>query len=174
LCRPGLPVILQLMGRPLRLASLGLLLLFPLPTSVHAAGPEIVRVFTGWHDAASFERMAEYFDGKEHTGGITMLRSQPGARAGFYWLVRLKNRGTPLAGTKFELQVITPTSPEAKTFTFSADIPAGSSLYQLGLTGVDWPSAKARPAAWQLRLLGADGKTLITKESFLWELPRKP
>ena len=161
------------MGRPLRLCLLGLLLLLSLPASVRAAGPEIVRVFTGWRDAASFQRVSEYLDGKENTGGLIVLRSQPGARAGFYWLVRLKNDGAPLAGAKFELQVVTPTSPEAKTFTFPADVPAGSPLYQLGLTGADWPGAKARPAAWQLRLLAADGKTLIAKESFLWELPGK-
>jgi hypothetical protein len=168
-----LPVILQYMGRPLRLSSLGLLLFFSLPASVRAAGPEIVRVFTGWRDAASFQRVTEYLDGRENTGGIIVLRSQPGARAGFYWLVRIKN-DAPLAGARFELQVVTPTSPEAKTFTFPVDVPVGSPLYQLGLTGADWPEAKARPAAWQLRLLAADGKTLIAKESFLWELPGKP
>ena len=161
------------MGRSLRLSSFGLLLLLFLSASVRAAGPEIVRVFTGWRDAASFQRVSEYLSGKENTGGIIVLRSQPGARAGFYWLVRIKN-DAPLAGAKFELQVVTPTSPEAKTFTFPADVPAGSLLYQLGLTGADWPGAKARPAAWQLRLLAADGKTLIAKESFLWELPGKP
>ena len=161
------------MGRPWRLSSLGLLLLLFLPASVRAAGPEIVRVFTGWRDAASFQRVSEYLDGKENTGGIIVLRSQPGARAGFYWLVRLKNGGEPLAGAKFELQVITPTSPEAKTFTFSADVPAGSPLYQLGLTGADWPGAKARPVAWRLRLLAADGQAVVAKESFLWEMPTK-
>ncbi len=161
------------MGRPLRLFSLGLLLLFSLPASVRAAGPEIVRVFTGWRDAASFQRVTEYLDGRENTGGIIVLRSQPGARAGFYWLVRLKNDDAPLAGAKLELQVVTPTSPEAKTFTFPADVPVGSPIYQLGLTGADWPDTKARPAAWQLRLLATDGKTLIAKESFLWELPGK-
>jgi hypothetical protein len=169
-----LTVILQRMGRPLRLSSFGLLLLLFLPASVRATGPEIVRVFTGWRDAASFQRVTEYLGGKENTGGIIVLRTQPGARAGFYWLVRLKNDGAPLAGARFELQVVTPTSPEAKTFTFPADVPVGSPLYQLGLTGIDWPDAKARPAAWQLRLLAADGKTLIAKESFLWELPGKP
>ena len=162
------------MGLPRRLSSLCLLLLFLPPASVQAAGLEIVRVFTGWRDAASFQRVPEYLDGRENTGGILVLRSQPGSRAGFYWFVRLKNDGAPLAGAKFELQVITPTSPEAKTFTFPADVTAGSPLYQLGLTGTDWPGAKARPAAWRLRLLAADGKTLIAKESFLWELPGKP
>jgi hypothetical protein len=150
-----------------------LLLALALPASAQAADLEIVRVFTGWRDAASFQRVSEYLDGREHTGGIVMLRSQPGERAGYYWLVRLKNRGASLPGTKFVLQVITPAAPEPKTFTFSADIPAGSPLYQLGLTGADWPGTKARPVAWHLQLLAPDGRTLLAKESFLWESPGK-
>lgn len=150
-----------------------LCLLLALPASAHAASLEIARVFTGWRDAASFQRLTEYLDGRESTGGITMLRSRPGERAGYYWLVRLKNGGASLPGAKFELQVITPAAPEPKTFTFSADIPAGSPLYQLGLTGADWPGPKARPVAWHLQVLAADGTTLIAKESFLWEMPGK-
>jgi hypothetical protein len=157
-----------------RLSPLSLLLVLALPASGHAAGLEIVRVFTGWRDAASFQRVSEYLGGKENTGGIAVLRSQPSQRAGYYWLMRLKNRDAPLPGAKFVLQVITPAAPEPKTFTFSADIPAGSPLYQLGLTGTDWPGAKARPVAWHLQLLAADGKTLIAKESFLWEFPARP
>ncbi|MDD2763961.1 MAG: hypothetical protein PHE83_08330 [Opitutaceae bacterium] len=155
------------------LRLLPLLLLLLLPGRSQAAGVEIVRVFTGWRDAASFQRVSEYFDGRENTGGIIPLRSQPARRAGFYWLVRLKNTDLPLAGAKFELQIITPASPEPRTFTFPTDIPAGSPVYQLGLTGADWPDAKIRPVAWQLRLLAAGGKTLIAKESFLWEMPEK-
>ena len=161
------------MQPPAGLSSLCLLLALALPSSGHAASLEIERVFTGWRDAASFQRVTEYLDGKENTGGITVLRSRPGERAGYYWLVRLKNGGAALPGAKFELQVITPAAPEAKTFRFSADIPAGSPLYQLGLTGADWPGLKARPVAWHLRVFAADGTTLIAKESFLWEMPGK-
>jgi hypothetical protein len=150
------------------------LLLLALPIAAPAAGLEVVRVTTGWRDAASFQRVSEYFNGKENTGGMIVRRTRPGERAGLYWLMRLKNRGTPIAGARFELQVITPATPEPQTFTFSADVPAGSAVYELGLTGADWPDAKARPAAWRLRLLAADGRTLIGEKSFLWELPGKP
>ena len=68
-------------------------LLLALPAAVRAAGLEIVRVFTGWRDAASFQSMSEYLDGGENTGGVTVLRTRPAERAGFYWLVRLKNDG---------------------------------------------------------------------------------
>jgi hypothetical protein len=159
------------MRHPLRLLTLALLLAPSIRAQTGAV--EIVRVFTGWRDAASFERISEYFDGRESTGGIAMLRSQPGERAGYYWLVRLKNGGAALAGAKFELQVITPASPEPKAFAFPADIPAGSSVCRLGLTGADWPDARARPVAWYLSLLAADGRTVIARQSFLWEMPPK-
>jgi len=162
------------MRRRPRLFLLRLLLLLALAASGQAAEIEIVRVFASWRSAASFQSVREYFDGREHTGGITVLRSQPGERAGYYWLVRLKNHGAALAGAEFVLQVITPAAPEPKTFTFPADVPAGRPLFQLGLTGADWPGAKFRPVAWHLQLLAADGRTLIAKESFLWELPEKP
>lgn len=132
----------------------------------------MVRVFTGWRSAESFHRISEYLGGKENTGGITVLTTQKGERSGYYWLVRLKNQSSRLAGSRFELQVISPSSPEPKTFSFPADIPSGGSVYQLGLTGPDWPGPKSRPAAWRLRLLASDGTTLVAKESFLWEQPK--
>lgn len=159
------------MHLPSRLSLLCLLLALALPASGRAPSLEIVRVFAGWRDAASFQRVTEYLHGRENTGGVTVLRSRPGERAGYYWLVRLKNVGAALPGAKFELQVITPAAPEPKSFTFSADIPAGGSLYHLGLTGADWPGPKARPVAWHLQMFAADGTTLIAKESFLWEMP---
>lgn len=157
----------------LRSPATWLLLALSLPACLQAAGLEIVRVFPGWHSAESFHRVTEYFGGKENTGGATVLRTQSAEPAGYYWLLRLKNPDAPVTGAKFELQVITPVAPEPKTFTFAADIPAGSSLFQLGLTGGDWPGAKARPAAWHLRLLAADGTTLLARQSFLWEMPGK-
>ena len=154
------------------LAPLLLLVLLP-AAPVSAADLEIVRVFTGWHTAESFHRLGEYFGAKEKNEGITVFRTQAGEHSGYYWLVRLKNKSSRMSGNRFELQVISPSAPEAKTYTFPADIPPGSSVFQLGLTGTDWPGAKSRPVAWQLRLLAADGTSLLAKESFLWELPAK-
>ena len=155
-----------------RLRLLTLLLAGSLPVPAPAAGLEVVRVFTGWRDAASFQRVSEYFTDKENTGGVVVLRTRPVERAGYYWLVRMKNDGAPMAGT-FELQVISPAGPEPKTFTFPVSLPAGRSLFDLGLTGTDWPGAKARPAAWRLRILDAGGKPLAEEKSFLWEMPPK-
>lgn len=151
-----------------------LLLGLALPAIIRADGLEIVRIMPGYRSAESFHGISEYFGGKGSSGGTTVLRSQPAELAGYYWLLRLKNGGPAVAGAKFELQVISPAAPEPKTFTFAADIPAGRSLLELSLTGCDWPGAKARPVAWNLRLLAADGTTLLARQSFLWEQPQKP
>ena len=163
------PVIFPHMRHPLRL--LPLVLLLALPVHGQDSRIEIVRVFTGWQDASSFERISEFFNGRENSGGIPVLRSRPAERAGYYWLVRLKNGDAALAGANFELQVITPASPEARIFAFPASIPAGRSLIRLGLTGADWPGARVRPVAWQLSLLTADGRTVVARQSFLWAMP---
>ena len=53
----------------------------------------IVHVYTGWRTAASFKRISEYLDGKEHTGGEAVLRTHPDQRGGFYFLVRAAKIG---------------------------------------------------------------------------------
>ena len=152
------------------LTTLLLLAVSPVAPAL-AADLEIVRVFTGWHSAESFHRVSEYLGGKENTGGITVLTTQKAERSGYYWLVRLENKSAQLTGSRFELQVISPSAPEPETFSFPADIPSGGSVFQLGLTGPDWPGPKSSPVAWRLRLLAADGATLLLRKSFLWERP---
>src|SRR5579885_3543027 len=126
-------------------------LLFPLGlTAARAAEVSFVRIWPGYRSAASFERISEYFDGSENTGGQTLLRSRPAERAGFYFLVRLKNAGEAVAGATFSLDLTAPGSAAPRTFTFTADLPAGEHVFNLGLTGADWPDAKAHPVAWKL------------------------
>jgi hypothetical protein len=138
-----------------------------------AADLTIVRVFTGWRDAASFKRISEYFDGREHTGGEAMLRTQPGQRAGYYFLVRVANPGAPQA-VKLSLQLNLPGAAKLRTHAFATTLPAGESVLNLGLTGTDWPDAKTNPVAWKLEVLAADGRPLATEKSYLWEKPAGP
>jgi hypothetical protein len=130
----------------------------------------VVRIWPSYRTAASFERISEFFSGQENAGGQIILRSQPEQRAGFYFLTRLKNPGAALTGARVELSLITPASPEPKRFTGFAPtaVPAGTSVFQIGLTGEDWPDPGARPVAWQLRFLSADGAELLREKSFLW------
>lgn len=153
--------------------SLFLGLLFLAASVAHAAEVELVRIWPGWRDADSFERITEYFGQGENTGREIVLRTQLGAREGFYFLVRTKS-ATALTGVRFELQVIRPDSPDAKTFTLTSDLPAKEKVFQVGLTGADWPGGKdVRPVAWKLAVRGADGTVLAEQKSFLWEKPAK-
>ena len=130
----------------------------------------ITRVFSGWRDAASFNRISEYFNGKENTGGAIVVRTHPEQRAGFYFLVSAVNSGSPIA-VKINLELIAPDDHKPRTYTFAADLKAGKNVLNLGLTAGDWPDAAANPVAWKIDLVGPDGQTLAGEKSYLWEKP---
>jgi hypothetical protein len=138
-----------------------------------AADAEFLRVWPGWRDAEAFDRIGEYFGSREPGVGEVVLRTQPEQRAGYYFLARVKN-AAPLATAKFELSVIRPDHPEPKLFTFPANVPAKETVFQLGLTGADWPAGKeANPVAWKIALVDGSGRVLAEHKSFLWEKPAK-
>jgi len=149
------------------LASIILVSLFTL--SAVAANMEIVRVWPGYRAAESFDRISEYFGGGENSAHRTLLRTQSGDRAGFYFLVRLVNPGAAQPGCSWQLQVILPTAVQPRTFAFTTGIPAGNIVFELGLTGADWPNAKTEPVAWKLVLQSVDGHELVSQQSFLWD-----
>lgn len=150
------------------LACLALLILASL---AGAAEAEFVRVWPQWREAKSFDHIGEYFGRRENSERHLVLRTQADVRDGYYFLVRVKNAAA-LAGAKFELHVIRPDAPEPKIFSFPAAIGAGGAVFELGLTGADWPKGKdAHPVAWKLALLAADGRVLAEQKSFLWEKP---
>lgn len=149
-----------------------LALFLALVTVASAAEVRIVRVFTGWREASSFKRISEYFTGRENTGGEVMLRTQPAARGGYYFLVRTDNDG-PARDVRFRLEVVTPDSTQPRQFEFATRLPAGNEVYQLGLTGADWPASTVSPMAWKLELVDAAGAPLALEKSYLWEKPVK-
>ena len=161
------------MIRPLLSAFVGLVCFVAATTPARAGEAEFVRIWPGWRDADSFERIGEYFGRGEHTSGQIVLRTQPETREGFYFLVRVKSTG-PLAAARFELSVIRPDAPEPKTFSFPTALPKKEAVFQLGLTGAAWPGGKpASPVAWKLALVAGDGRVLAEYKSFLWEKPAK-
>lgn len=149
------------------------LLLATLTSAAFAADAKIVRLLPGYRTTASFQRLSEFLTGRENTGKETVLRSQPAARQGYYWFLRLENSGAAIAEATFELQVITPANPEPRTFTFHAPVGAGSRVFNVGLTGTDWPDAEAAPVAWLLRVRSPAGE-LVSAQSFLWSKPAAP
>jgi hypothetical protein len=150
---------------------------FPAAASATHDGPAvapteltIVRVQHEWRDAASFKRIAEYFDGKEHNGGEALRRSHPEERSGYYFFVRVKNPGA-LRPAKAALQVVTSTSAQAVSYEFPVELRAGDTVFNIGLTGADWPDPKLHPVAWKLNFVADDGHILATATSYLWEKP---
>ncbi len=146
------------------------LLTLAVSPALAAADLTIVRLFTGWRDAASFKRISEYFDGRENTGGEAVLRTHPDQRGGYYFLVRVTNRGVAGPITA-QLHVITAAGAQPLAYRFAPAIGAGDTVFQLGLTGPDWPDAKASPVAWKLDLTDANGQILASEKSYLWEKP---
>lgn len=141
--------------------------------ATRAADVEFLRVWPGWRDADVFDRIAEYFGGNENSRRQVVLRTQAEWRAGYYFLVRVKS-ASAVTGAKFELNVIRPDAPDPLTFSFPAEVPARETVFELGLTGKDWPAGqKANPVAWRLALVGSDGRLIAEQKSFLWEKPAK-
>jgi hypothetical protein len=146
-------------------------LLFTVAAIAGEGGVAFVRIWPGWRDAESFERIGEYFGRDQETDRVNVLRTDPKVRAGFYFLVRVQ--GAASAGAaRFELSVIRPDSPDPQVFSFPATLTTKEQVFQLGLTGVSWPGGKkASPVAWRLALFAADGRQVAEHKSFLWEKP---
>ncbi len=131
-----------------------------------------VHVWGNYRTADSFVRISEYFTGHEEPGhGQTLLRTQPRQRGGYYFLSRVKNTDAEISGAKIELQIITARNPAAVKYDFPIDVPRGQHVYQVGLTGTDWPTLDEQPVAWKMSLFSSDGKTLAEEQSFAWSKP---
>ncbi|MFT3783966.1 MAG: hypothetical protein QM790_18295 [Nibricoccus sp.] len=138
----------------------------------YAADISIVRVWPAYRPAESFERISEYFGKDEDPATHHVFRTQATQRAGYYFLVRLKNAAIPVTGARVELNIVTPFSTETRTFNFTCDLPKGSQAFHFGLTGSDWPGEpKDEAVAWQVRVLNAEGAELAAAQSYLWATP---
>jgi len=135
---------------------------------------KIIRIWPSYRPTESFERISEFLGKDENPRDQLILRTQPDSRAGYYFLVRLKNPDTASIDVKIELQVISPFAPAAKTYHFTCALPAGSHAVNLGLTGADWPGKPSdEVVAWQLRLLSSSDVEIAKTQSYLWTLPDK-
>jgi hypothetical protein len=133
-----------------------------------AAELQITRAWPEYRNADSFDRIGEYFGGVEHYPDRIVLRTQPAQRAGYYFLVRISAPASVPEKSLWQIQLVMPGSEKPLAFTFPFDSTSSKAVYELGLTGSDWINPKARPVAWRILLLAADGKSLASKQSFLW------
>src|SRR5436305_128030 len=68
-----------------------LLFLSVFATYSRAADVEFVRVWPGWREAESFDRIGEYLGQGEQTGRQVVIRTHPETRTGYYFLTRIKH-----------------------------------------------------------------------------------
>jgi hypothetical protein len=65
--------------------------------------------------------ISEYFDGKENSGSIAVLRTHPDQRSGYYFLVRTSNPGAARS-IKASLEVITAANPKPVAYSFPGEL----------------------------------------------------
>jgi hypothetical protein len=135
-----------------------------------AAPVEIVRLWTAYRDTQSFARLGQLPKVDDEPGDAIVLRSQPEARDGYYFTIRL--RADALPDGKIVLQVIAPDAAAARTFTFPYSAGGQHSVQLLvGLTGSDWTFGETMPLAWKLEIVDTAGQVVGGQESFLWRKP---
>ncbi len=166
-------------------AALALLAACSSPPKSATSGPEafssdgvaISYVDHRYIPTADFQRISEYFTGKENTSGRLILRTNPADRDGYYFIVSLAWHPsvTLPAGTVADLDYIRNDDPAPRhaQFTFPSATGTFPELL-LGLTGPDWPDKNAKIVAYKVTLKDAAGKVLASRQSFLWALPGEP
>ena len=168
-----------MLHRTFSFATLFLVLLGCAGCATPSAGPgesvRIARLWVEYRDAASFDTLSTLASGAENTNGAQTLRTQPEAREGFYFRLRLDGRhGKALTDGAIRLQVVMPDGDQPRTFTLPFTAAGRDSvLLDVGLTGSDWPYGRTMPLAWRLDVTGPDGTIQATRKSFLWEMPGK-
>jgi len=134
----------------------------------------IVRVWTEYREAATFARFGELRDPDPEPGDPVILRSQPGERTGFYFIIRLQ----PVAGAtavpdgRLVLSVVAPNAAKPQSYEFPFASGGRRNLQLLvGLTGTDWPHGKTMPLAWKIELVDPAGHAIAERLSYLWAQP---
>lgn len=133
---------------------------------------EIEEIKPRYIETGQFKRISEYMTGKEYTGDRVILRSDPNARAGYYFTLVLGQDVRRLPkGTRIIGEFHTPQSVEVQTheFTLPARLASTHEIF-VGLTGEDWPQAGGVPAAWRFTIKDANGAMLGQRKSYLWSL----
>ncbi len=121
---------------------------------------------------ADVARAADVLGAKENHGSDIVFRTDPSARGGYYYFVKLED--APPVDAKLVLQVVRTENVVAERYEFPARLRPGFPFgeYVIGLTGKQAGDAQWRPLAWRISVVDANGKVLAAKHSFLWGTPR--
>ncbi len=121
--------------------------------------------------AADVARASEAYTTKEDHGADVVFHTDPSARPGHYFYVKLAEPLPPGGRLLLEIVRVEGRAPERHEFTPSRrpGLPFGE--YVIGLTGAQAGEGKWRPVAWRFSAVDAQGKVLAAKRSFLWGTP---
>ncbi len=153
-----------------RLRIFAVLLAVQISTSVIFAEVEIKSVYHQFMEARSFQRLSEFFSGKENQGRRLIARTQPDARDGRYFVITLNQSVRSLPeNSQIKIEIFTNESALGKEFILPlpSRAPKTREIFA-GVTGGDWPDKGTQILAWRLTLQNAEGNTIAAKESFLW------
>ena len=144
------------------------------PAGVGTDGVVIKHVDQQFMEVAAFQRISEYFTGRENTSGRVIERTYPQQRAGYYFIVSLEwhPHTTLPAGTQADIDFLRKNDPRPHHahFVFSQSSGTFDEIL-LGLTGADWTDRNLTIVAWKLTLKDAAGAVLADRQSFLWGFP---
>ncbi len=137
------------------------------------AEEEIKSVYHKPMTVESFQRISEFFDGAENPGRRLIVRSQPEARAGEYFVITLReNAAFHPEFAKIKIELFTNGSADKTEFVLPLPkkLPKTKEIFA-GITGADWPNSETEILAWRLVIQDAKGNDIAEKESFLWKSP---
>jgi len=134
--------------------------------------PGIAYVNERRRTAADAARASDVLGAKEDHGADVVLRTDPAARGGYYYYVKLAD--APPAEARLILQVVRTEKTVAERYEFPVRLRPGFPFgeYVIGLTGKQAGEPGWRPLAWRVSVVDAQGKVLAAKHSFLWGTPR--
>lgn len=130
----------------------------------------IESVLVRHYTAFDFMRIAEFFTGREHTGGDTILRVDELCRAGIYLVVELNKAVCELPeDAEVVFQYILSDCHEVKKKNFELKSKGGPSHWLfVGVTGLEYQGVCQTFLAWSLEIYA--GGQCVTQHSYLWKM----
>ncbi len=162
---------------PRRAVAWAVLLMLAATPLAAEEGDGFRRISSGYYPVESFQRISEFFTGRENPGRSVIVRTDPSQRSGYYLSLRL--RQNPYRRQTVEdavlLEVIPPGSVEAVSHRLSlGPVHRRNPEFLIGLTGGVWSEPGTRPRAWKVTFFDQDGEVIASRKSFLWGNPPDP
>ncbi len=163
----------MILSRPLRLPLLLAVLLGAVGCASVPPGKAGPVQAQGYRSAEDLVRIREYFGGREDSGARLYLRTDPEARAGYYWAVPRRDLFPAGDPAEVLLEVQVPGDPADRSFAWTVDSgeAARDGPVWIGLTGGENPGPGREPIAWRIRAGSPEGPARVLYESFLWGDP---